>query len=317
MTPLRKRMIDDMRIRNYSPGTIKVYVRLVARFATFHTRSPEDLGPEEIRTYQVHLLDQETSWTIFNQSVCALRFLYRVVLQRDWPLQRLPYGKRAKRLPCVLSQDEVRRLLQAVKRPKQRVALATAYATGLRVSEVTRLRVEDIDSERMLVNVHGKGNKERVVMLSEVLHKLKSLKQGNTVNRRFRSTDRVDEVFLQTKMMEYLYQDGHSYVFMDVETYDQIHLSDEFVGEQMQFVAPNQQLRVKFHEGQPFAVELPASVVLEVTETAPGEKGNSVTNVFKPATLETGLVVKVPLFVDQGQKVKVDTRTGQFIERAN
>lgn len=177
MTPLRKRMIDDMRIRNYSPGTIKVYVRLVARFATFHTRSPEDLGPEEIRTYQVHLLDQETSWTIFNQSVCALRFLYRVVLQRDWPLQRLPYGKRAKRLPCVLSQDEVRRLLQAVKRPKQRVALATAYATGLRVSEVTRLRVEDIDSERMLVNVHGKGNKERVVMLSEVLHKLKSLKQ--------------------------------------------------------------------------------------------------------------------------------------------
>jgi len=162
-------MIDDMRIRNYSPGTIKVYVRLVARFATFHTRSPEDLGPEEVRTYQVHLLDQQTSWTIFNQSVCALRFLYRVVLQRDWPLQRLPYGKRAKRLPCVLSQDEVRRLLQAVKRPKQRVALVTAYATGLRVSEVTRLRVEDIDSERMLIYVHGKGNKERVVMLSEVL----------------------------------------------------------------------------------------------------------------------------------------------------
>lgn len=169
MTPLRKRMIDDMRIRNYSPGTIEVYVRLVARFAAFHRRCPENLGPEEVRTYQVHLLEQGTSWTIFNQSVCALRLLYRIVLQRDWPLLRLPYGKRAKRLPRVLSQDEVHRLLAAVKRPKQRVALATAYATGLRVCEVTRLRAEDIDSDRMLINVIGKGNKERVVMLSKVL----------------------------------------------------------------------------------------------------------------------------------------------------
>jgi site-specific recombinase XerD len=162
-------MIDDLRIRNYSSGTIDVYVRAVTRFAVFHQRSPEQLGPEDVRTYQVHLLDRKTSWAVFNVAVCALRFLYRVTLQRDWPLQRLPYGKRPKRLPCVLSQDEVRRLLTAVKRPAHRVALATAYATGLRVSEVTQLRVEDIDSARMLLHVCGKGDKERIVMLSPVL----------------------------------------------------------------------------------------------------------------------------------------------------
>lgn len=169
MTPLRKRMVEDMRIRNYSPGTIEVYVRVVARFAAFHGCSPEQLGAEDVRTYQVHMLEHKTSWSVFNQSVCALRFLYRVTLQRDWPLERLPYGKRGRRLPCVLSQDEVRRFLVAVKQPVHRMALATAYGTGLRVSEVAHLRVENIDSARMLIHVCGKGDKERVVMLSPVL----------------------------------------------------------------------------------------------------------------------------------------------------
>ncbi len=169
MTPLRQRMIEDLRIRNYAPGTIEVYVRLVARFAAFHRRSPDWLGPEDVRTYQLHLLERGTSWPIFNQTVCALRFLYRVTLQQHWPLARLPYGKRPKRLPCVLSQEQVLRFLTAVQRPAHRMALATAYATGLRVSEVVRLRIEDIDSARMLVHVCGKGNKERIVMLSSVL----------------------------------------------------------------------------------------------------------------------------------------------------
>ena len=169
MTPLRKRMIDDLRIRNRSPHTVDVYVRLVARFAAFYGRSPDELGPEEVRAYQVHLLDRGTSWSLFNQTVAALRFFYRVTLQRDWRLENLPFGKRPKRLPCVLSQEEVVRFLSAVKRPAHRMALATAYATGLRVSEVTRLRVEDIDSARMLVHVRGKGDKERIVMLSPVL----------------------------------------------------------------------------------------------------------------------------------------------------
>ena len=94
MTPLRQRMIDDLRIRNYSRDTINNYVRLVARFAEHFGRSPERLGPEHIRDYQLHLLANDTSWGIFNQTVAALRFLYRVTLKRNWPLDRLPYGKK-------------------------------------------------------------------------------------------------------------------------------------------------------------------------------------------------------------------------------
>jgi integrase/recombinase XerD len=118
----------------------------------------------------VHLLEAKTSWSVFNQTVCALRFLYRVTLQRDWPLERLPYGKRPKRLPVVLSQEQVLRFLGAVDQPKYRVALTTGYAAGLRISELVHLRVEDIDSARMLIHIgHGKGDKARLVPLSEVL----------------------------------------------------------------------------------------------------------------------------------------------------
>lgn len=169
MTPLRRRMIEDLRIRNRSPRTIEAYVRAVARFAAFHGRSPEQLGPEDVRTYQLHLLDRKTSWPVFNLTVCALRFIYRVTLRRDWTVERLPYGKRGRRLPCVLSQEEVLRFLGAVDRPPWRMALATAYAAGLRISEVVALRVQDIDAARMLIHVIGKGDKERIVPLSQVL----------------------------------------------------------------------------------------------------------------------------------------------------
>jgi site-specific recombinase XerD len=170
MTPLRKRMIDDLQIRNYSPSTVETYVRLVARFARFHERSPAELGPEEVRTYQVHLIEQKTSWGVFNATVSALRFLYLVSLERDWTPERLPYARRPKRLPIILSPEEVLCLLGAVKNPKYRMALTTIYASGLRISELVRLRVEDIDSARMLINVRsGKGNKDRVVTLSKVL----------------------------------------------------------------------------------------------------------------------------------------------------
>jgi len=166
-------MIEDLEIRNYSPRTISTYVRHVARFAQHFWRSPAELGPEEVRTYQLHLLDQKKSWSHFNQAVCALRFLYRVTLKRDWPIEHLPYGKNPKTLPVVLSQQEVLRFLDAVPTVRCRMALTTAYATGLRLSEFVVLRVEDIDSKRMLVHVeHGKGNKERLVPLSEVLLRL-------------------------------------------------------------------------------------------------------------------------------------------------
>lgn len=170
MTPLRKRMTEDLRIRNYSPRTIDTYIRTVGQFAMHCGRSPDKLGPEDVRTYQVHMLDNKTSWSVFNQTVCALRFLYRVTLRRNWPLERLPYGKKPKRLPVVLSQQEVLRFLSAVDNLKSRMALTTKYASGLRISELVCLRVEDIDSERMLIHVRqGKGDKARLVPLSKVL----------------------------------------------------------------------------------------------------------------------------------------------------
>ncbi len=170
MTPLRRRMIEDLRIRNRSPRTIDTYVRLVARFAKYYGRSPDKLGAEDIRAYQVHLLERKTSWSLFNQTVCALRFLYRATLKRNWPVEHLPYGKKPKRLPVVLSQQEVLRFLGAVEHPMYHMALTTEYASGVRISELLALRVDDIDSARMLVHVrHGKGDKARVVPLSKVL----------------------------------------------------------------------------------------------------------------------------------------------------
>ena len=170
MTPLRQRMIQDLQIRNYSRHTIDAYVRAVARFAVFHGRSPERLGPEDVRSYQLHLVESKTSWAVFNLTICSLRFLYRVTLQRSWSLDRLPYGKKPKRLPVVLSQGEVLQFIGAVKHPMYRVAATTAYATGVRVSELVALRAEDIDSARMMLHVgHGKGNKARLINLSEKL----------------------------------------------------------------------------------------------------------------------------------------------------
>jgi integrase/recombinase XerD len=173
MTPLRKRMTQDLRIRNYAAATIKLYIDLVARFARFFGQSPEHLGPEAIRTYQVHLVDErKVSWTILNQTVCALRFLYRVTLGKDWAIQHIPYAKPEKKLPVVLSRKEVARLLRAVANRKHRTMLMTAYGCGLRRLEVVNLRVDDIDSSRGVVRVRrGKGRKDRYVPLSPALLK--------------------------------------------------------------------------------------------------------------------------------------------------
>jgi site-specific recombinase XerD len=169
MTPLRQRFTQDLQVRNHSPRTIEGYVGAVARFARFFGRSPEDLGPEEIRSYQLHLIDKKLSWSTYNKNICALRFLYNVTLQRDWAVERIPYARQPRKLPVVLSQEEVLRFLSAIDKPKHRMALTTQYAAGLRVSEVVRLRAEDIDSPRMLIHVQGKGNKQRMVPLSKIL----------------------------------------------------------------------------------------------------------------------------------------------------
>ena len=125
MTTLRQRMTEDLRIRNYAQATIDIYVDQVARFAAHFGCSPDELGLEEVRTYQVHLLKSGISWSRFNQVVGALRFFYRVTLAKPWLVERIPYGKKPKRLPVVLSQDEIVRFLQAVKSPVPRMALTT------------------------------------------------------------------------------------------------------------------------------------------------------------------------------------------------
>lgn len=170
MTTLRQRMIDDLRIRNYSPRTIEAYVPRVAEFARHFKRSPEALGAEEVRSYQLHLLERGVSWSHFNQTVCALKFLYRTTLKCTWPVEDVPYGRKPRKLPSVLSQDEVVRLIEAVDEPVSRMALLTAYASGLRLSELIMLKAEHIDSARMVIHVEcGKGQKPRLVSLSETL----------------------------------------------------------------------------------------------------------------------------------------------------
>jgi len=171
MSRLRQRMIEDLRIRNLSPRTEKCYVWHVEQFAKhFHT-SPEFLGPEHIREYQVHVVEKrKASWSWFNQAVCALRFLYGVTLGRDWTIEHIPHAKREKKLPGVLSVSEVRSILKAVPNRKHRVLLMTIYAGGLRLAEGIGLCVSDIDSERMMIHVRqGKGRKDRFVPLSAVL----------------------------------------------------------------------------------------------------------------------------------------------------
>src|SRR5262245_26505567 len=170
MTPLRQRFIDDLRLRNYAARTIDTYVGRVACFAKHFGRSPELLGPEEVRAFQLHLLEQRVSWSSFNQAVCALRFLYGTTLGRPEQLPLIPYGKRPKTLPSVLAPEEVLRLIDAAQTPRDRVFLQVAYGCGLRLGELIHLRVTDIDSARMVVHVrHGKGAKDRLVPLSRRL----------------------------------------------------------------------------------------------------------------------------------------------------
>ena len=171
MTPLRQRMLEDMRIRNLSACTQKSYVSQVARFAAYFGQSPEHLGPEHIREYQRHLIDdlnlKPQSLVV---AVSAIRFLFNVTLSRGLDIREIPLPKQPKRLPVVLSSDEVSRLLASAASLKHRTWLTTTYATGVRPSELTHLRVGDIDSQRMVVRIEqGKGRKDRYVMLSPTL----------------------------------------------------------------------------------------------------------------------------------------------------
>lgn len=170
MTPLRQRFIDDLRLRNYASRTVETYVSQIAMFAKHFGKSPEVLGPNEVRDYQLHLLARKRSWSTFNQAVCALRFLYGTTLGRPEQLPMIPYGKKPKSLRSVLAAKEVLRLIDAADTPRDRVFLEVAYGCGLRLSELIHLQVCDIDSARMVIHVRqGKGAKDRLVPLSRRL----------------------------------------------------------------------------------------------------------------------------------------------------
>ena len=145
---------------------------------------------------------------------------------------------------------------------------------------------------------------------------MKHLQTGRKDNVRMRSTDKVEVAFIDTKEMQFLFRDNLGLHFMDTETYEQIGLDPDFVEDAVNFIKEGDMVKVSFHDTTPVGIDLPTSVVLEVAETEPGIKGDSVSNVFKPATLETGLTLKVPNHINQGDRVKVDTRTGEFMERA-
>lgn len=175
MTALRQRFIEDLQVRNYSPRTVEAYVAAVAKLARHFRRSPDRLTAEEIRVFQVALRSKEVSWSQFNQVVAGLRFFFGVTLGRADMVQMLPYGKRPKRLPTVLSIDEVAQLIEAAQPGRERILLQTAYACGLRLGEVLNLQVSDIDSARMVIKIRqGKGAKDRQVPLSApLLHELR------------------------------------------------------------------------------------------------------------------------------------------------
>jgi len=171
MTSLRKRMIEEMELRNFAPKTIELYVGNVAMFARHFGKSPEQLGYEEVRQYLLYLVqEKKVAWSTYNQALAALRYLYRWVMKQGEFVQDIRGPRREQRLPEVLSFNEIRRFFSAVVSYKHRMVLMTAYSAGLRISEAVNLQVGDIDSQRMVIRIRrSKRNEDRYTILSPVL----------------------------------------------------------------------------------------------------------------------------------------------------
>jgi integrase/recombinase XerD len=174
MTALRKRMLEDLQLRNYAPSTVDCYVRSVAEFAKHFNRSPDLLGSEEIRSWQLYLIKEKgVKISSYIQAVCGLRFFYRNTLNQKIEMERIPLPRYEKKLPIILSTEEVKVLLEAPRSLAHRAILATIYGCGMRVSEAAQLKVCDIDGSRMVITIRGgKGNKDRQVMLSPTLREV-------------------------------------------------------------------------------------------------------------------------------------------------
>jgi elongation factor P len=146
--------------------------------------------------------------------------------------------------------------------------------------------------------------------------RMRSLRSGTMIEHRFSSEDKVEKALLEQQEMEYLYDDGEYFYFMNTETYEQIHLMKDLLGDAVNYLVPQLKVEVEFYEGKPMSVELPATVEMTVVETEPGLKGATVSNVTKPAKMNTGLVVQVPAFITEGERIKVNTSEGTYQERA-
>lgn len=181
MTHLRKIMLEELERRNYAQTTIDCYVRTVEHFSRYFHRSPDQLGPQHIREYQAALFKKwKLAPNTVNQRLAALRFFYIQTLQRAWSVAETPYPKKVLKLPIILSQEEVARLIDSAQTPFHRIVLMTLYATGVRRAELARLKVSDIDSRRMVIHIQGgKGRQDRDVMLSpRLLHALREYWRG-------------------------------------------------------------------------------------------------------------------------------------------
>jgi elongation factor P len=187
--------------------------------------------------------------------------------------------------------------------------MATLQATRLKKGMLVKM---EQDLFRVLeVNHVTPGNLRGFVRV-----KLRNIRNGTLSDQKLRSEDSVERAVLDEREMQYLYQDGDSYYFMDTTSFDQIHISNEALGDSVNYLKPEMTIQVEFYGTEPVGIELPVSVDLKVTDTAPGIKGATASAQVKPATLETGLVVQVPPFVNTGDMVRVNTETGEYLSRA-
>jgi elongation factor P len=183
----------------------------------------------------------------------------------------------------------------------------------MRLKEFRRGMVFRLDGELWQIqkmDLNTPGNKGSLFQVE-----MKNIVKGNTLRKRMMPNDVLEDVYLETKEMEFLYQEGDGYVFMDTETYDQITLGKDTVGNASDYMKHNERIKVQFFDQEPVLLELPTAVVLEVVHTEPAARGDTVSNVTKPAETETGFIAKVPPHINQGDKIKIDTRSGDFLGR--